>query len=37
MTLLQGELVDDEDGPQDRRGFPAEGAGDNDGQGRAAS
>ena len=37
MTLLQGELVDDEDAAQDQRGFPAEGAGDDGGQGRAAS
>jgi hypothetical protein len=37
MTLLQGELVDDEDAPKDRQGFPAGDAGDDAGQGRAAS
>ena len=37
MTLLQGELVDDDDAPKDRRGFPAGEAGDDGGQGRAAS
>ena len=37
MTLLQGELVDDEDAPKDRQGFPAGDAGDEGGQGRAAS
>ena len=37
MTLLQGELVDDEDAPKDGRDFPAGDAGDDAGQGRAAS
>ncbi|BCW67084.1 hypothetical protein NicSoilB4_18470 [Arthrobacter sp. NicSoilB4] len=43
MTLLQGELVDDEDGdavadaPEDGPGFRAEDAGDDGGPGRAAS
>jgi hypothetical protein len=42
MTLLQGELVDDEDSPQDDSpkrgpGFGAGDAGDDGGQGRAAS
>ena len=37
MTLLQGELVDDEETPKDGRGFPAGSDGDDVGQGRAAS
>lgn len=37
MTLLQGELVDDEDSSGDGRGSRAGDAGDDDGQGRAAS
>ena len=37
MTLLQGELVDDEDSPKDGRSFPAGDTGDDGGQGRAAS
>jgi hypothetical protein len=37
MTLLQGELVDDEDIPKDGRGFPAEDPGDDDAHRQAAS
>ena len=37
MTLLQGELVDDEDAPKDGRDLPAGDAEDDAGQGRAAS
>ena len=37
MTLLQGELVDDADSPNDGRSFPAGDTGDDSGQGRAAS
>ena len=37
VTLLQGELVEDEDAPTVQRGFPSGDAGDDGGQGRAAS
>lgn len=37
MTLLQGELIDDDDSPQDGRGAPGRRAGDDGDHGRAAS